>query len=100
MKWVQNSVGKVGETALAIQEGHLDELENREEGEPVKAKRGKMWGGESGGRTAVLQVFVDCQAKEEETLEQMRGAMDDMIGVGHGVNFGEDFNFDGNNVDS
>ena len=33
---------------------------------------------------AVLQVFVDCQAKEEETLEQMRGAMDDVIGVGHG----------------
>ena len=48
---------------------------------------------------AVLQVFVDCQAEEEETLEQMREVMDDVVDTGHGVNDGEDFNFDGNNVD-
>ena len=53
-KQVQNHVDKVGETPSAIQEGHLDELENREEGELVKAKRGKMRGGESGGRTMFL----------------------------------------------
>ena len=47
----------------------------------------------------VLQVFVDQQAKEEETLEQMREAMDDVVDAGHGVNDGEDFDFDGNNVD-
>ena len=39
---------------------------------------------------AVLQVFVDQQAKEEETLEQMREAMDDVVDAGHGVNNGED----------
>ena len=48
---------------------------------------------------AVLQVFVDWQAKEEETLEQMREAMDDMVDAGHGVNDGEDFDFSGNDVD-
>ena len=47
----------------------------------------------------VLQVFVDQQAKEEETLEQMREAMDDVVDAGHGVNNGEDFDFNGNNVD-
>ena len=45
---------------------------------------------------AVLQVFVDRQAKEEETLEQMREVMDDVVDAGHGVNNGEDFNFDSN----
>ena len=39
----------------------------------------------------VLQVFVDFQAEEEETLEQMREAMDDVADTGHGVNDGEDF---------
>ena len=47
-----------------------------------------------------LQVFVDQQAEEEETLEQMREAMDDVVDAGHGVNDGEDFDFNGNNVDS
>ena len=47
----------------------------------------------------VLQVFVDWQAEEEETLEQMREVMDDVVDIGHGVNGGEDFNFNGNNVD-
>ena len=44
----------------------------------------------------VLQVFVDRQAKEEETLEWMREVMDDVVDAGHGVNDGEDFDFDGN----
>ena len=44
----------------------------------------------------VLQVFIDQQAKEEETLEWMREAMDDVVDAGYGVNNGEDFNFDGN----
>ena len=30
----------------------------------------------------------------------MREVMDDVVDAGHGVNHGEDFNFDGNNVDS
>ena len=47
----------------------------------------------------VLQVFVDCQAEEEETLVQMGEAMDSVVDAGHGVNDGEDFNFNGNNVD-
>ena len=47
----------------------------------------------------VLQVSVDRQAEEEETLEQMREVMDDMVDAGHGVNDGEDFDFDGNDVD-
>ena len=47
----------------------------------------------------VLQVFVDQQAKEEETLEWMREAMGGVVDAGHGVNDGEDFNFNGNNVD-
>ena len=29
----------------------------------------------------------------------MREVMDDVVDAGHGVNNGEDFNFDGNNVD-
>ena len=29
----------------------------------------------------------------------MREVMDDMVDTGHGVNDGDDFNFDGNNVD-
>ena len=45
---------------------------------------------------AVLQVFIDQQAEEEETLEQMREVMDDVVDTGHGVNNGEDFGFDGN----
>ena len=45
---------------------------------------------------AVLQVFIDQQAEEEETLEQMREAMDDVVDAGHGFNDGEDFDFDGN----
>ena len=49
---------------------------------------------------AVLQAFVNRQAKEEETLKWMREAMDDMVDTGHGVDGGENFNFDGNNVDS
>ena len=47
----------------------------------------------------VLQVFVDQQAEEEEALEQMREAMDDMVDAGHGVDNGEDFNCNGNDVD-
>ena len=48
----------------------------------------------------VLQVFVDQQAEEEETLEQMREAMDNVVVAGYGIDDGEDFNFDGNNIDS
>ena len=48
----------------------------------------------------VLQVFVNQQAKEEEVLEQMREMMDDIVDGSHGVNNGEDFYFDGNDVDS
>ena len=45
---------------------------------------------------AVLQVFFDQQAEEEETLEQMREVMVDVVDAGHGVDEGEHFYFDGN----
>ena len=45
---------------------------------------------------AVLQVFVDQQAEEEETFEQMREAMDDVVDAGHGVDEGEHFDFNSN----
>ena len=45
---------------------------------------------------AVLQVFFDQQAEEEETLEQMREAMDNVVDAGHGVDNGKHFDFDSN----
>ena len=49
------------------------------------------------GETAsgVLQILVDCEAQEEEEASQG----DDVVDAGHGVDTGEDFNFDRNNVD-
>ena len=50
------------------------------------------------GETAlgVLQILVDHEAQEEE--EASHG--DNVVDAGHGVDIGEDFNFDRNNLDS
>ena len=50
------------------------------------------------GETAlgVLWILVDCEAQAEEEASQG----DDVVDAGHGIDTGEDFDFDGNNVDS
>ena len=50
------------------------------------------------GETAlgVLQILVDREAQEEEEASQG----DDVVNAGHGVDTGEDFDYDGNDVDS
>ena len=53
-----------------------------------------------GTASAVLQIFIDRGAEEEELEERMRGMVDDIVDAGHGVDDGEDFDFDQNNVDS
>ena len=49
------------------------------------------------GETAlgVLQILVNCEAQEEE--EASEG--DNVVDTGYGVDTGEDFNYDGNDVD-
>ena len=49
------------------------------------------------GETAsgVLQILVDCEAQAEEEASQG----DDVVDVGHGIDTGEDFNYDGNDVE-
>ena len=46
--------------------------------------------------SAVLRILVDREAQEEEVAS----LVDKVIDAGYGVDDGEDFNFDGNNVDS
>ena len=50
------------------------------------------------GETAsgVLQILVDCEAQAEEEASQG----DNVVNAGHGVDTREDFDYDGNNVDS
>ena len=50
------------------------------------------------GETAsgVLQILVDHEAQAEEEASQG----DDVVDAGHSVDTGEDFDFDGNNVES
>ena len=49
------------------------------------------------GETAlgVLQILVDREAQAEEEASQG----DDVVDAGHGVDTGEDFDFDGNDVE-
>ena len=49
------------------------------------------------GETAsgVLQILVDCEAQVEEEASQG----DDVVDAGHGIDTGEDFDYDGNDVD-
>ena len=49
------------------------------------------------GETAsvVLRILVDREAQEEVT-----SLIDEVVDAGYGVDDGEDFDFDGNNVDS
>ena len=49
------------------------------------------------GETAsgVLQIFVNCEAQVEEEASQG----DDVVDAGHGVDTGEDFDYDGNDVE-
>ena len=49
------------------------------------------------GETAlgVLQILIDCEAQVEEEASQG----DDVVDAGHGVDMGEDFDYDGNNME-
>ena len=57
-------MGEVGETVSVIQEGHLDELENGEEGELAKAKRGKNTGWRKWGQDTMLDRHPGMQLKK------------------------------------
>ena len=46
----------------------------------------------------VMQIFMDCEAEEEEIEERMREMVDDVVDAGYGVDDGEDFDFDQNNL--
>ena len=48
------------------------------------------------GETAlgVLQILVDCEAQMEEA-----SVGDNVVDAGHGVDTGEDFDFDGNDME-
>ena len=46
--------------------------------------------------SAVLHILVDREAQEEEVAS----LVDEVVDAGHGIDDGEDFDFDGNNVDS
>ena len=46
--------------------------------------------------SAILHILVDREAQEEEVAS----LVDEVVDAGYGVDDGEDFNFDGNNVDS
>ena len=46
--------------------------------------------------SAVLHILVDREAQEEEVAS----LVDEVVDAGYGVDDGEDFNFDGNNMDS
>ena len=50
------------------------------------------------GETAsgVLQILVDHEAQEEEEASQG----DDVVDAGHGIDTGEDFNYNKNDVES
>ena len=45
---------------------------------------------------AVLHILVDREAQEEEVVS----LVDEVIDAGYGIDDGEDFDFDGNNIDS
>ena len=46
--------------------------------------------------SAVLHILVDCEAQEEEVAS----LVDEVVDTGYGVDDGEDFDFDGNNMES
>ena len=48
----------------------------------------------------VLRIFVDREAKWEQEQEDLgQGEVDEVVDAGHGVDDGEDFDFDGNDVE-
>ena len=45
----------------------------------------------------VLRIFVDREAEWEQEQEDLgQGEVDEVVDAGHGVDDGEDFDFDGN----
>ena len=44
---------------------------------------------------AILRILVDREAQEEEVAS----LVDEVVDAGHGVDDGEDFDFDGNDVE-
>ena len=48
----------------------------------------------------VLRIFVDREAEWEQEQEDLgQGEVDEVVDAGHGVDNGEDFDFDGNDVE-
>ena len=48
----------------------------------------------------VLRIFVDREAELEQEQEDLgQGEVDEVVDAGHGVNDGEDFDFDRNDVE-
>ena len=48
----------------------------------------------------VLRIFVDREAEWEQEQEDLgQGEVDEVVDAGHGVDDGEDFDFDGNDVE-
>ena len=45
---------------------------------------------------ALLQIYMDCLVEEEDEEEQMGEMVNNVVDTGHGVDNGEDFNYDGN----
>ena len=45
--------------------------------------------------SAILCILVDCEAQEEEVAS----LVDEVVDAGYGIDDGEDFDFDGNNID-
>ena len=46
-----------------------------------------------------MQKGEKCRVEKVGASQQMREAMDGVVDAGHGINNGEYFNFNGNNVD-
>ena len=48
----------------------------------------------------VLRIFVDREAELEQAQEDLgESEVDEVVDAGHGVDDGEDFDFDGNDVE-
>ena len=51
-----------------------------------------------GTASDVLRIFVDREAEWEQMQEDSQDGVDEVVDAGHGVDSGENFNFDGNLV--
>ena len=49
-----------------------------------------------GTASDVLRIFVDWEAEWEQMQEDSQNGVDEVVDAGHGVDSGENFDFDGN----